>query len=180
MQTNASPWHARSAGTNQSLAPPPTAAFVADVAGRVEHPGRRAEARAAGGSTRSDRPAAAAEATSQSDDRADRSATRRRSASRARAPSRTRPPSAAPMPNALARAKPSGAERENADAAGRGRLHERERREPERDDVQHPAADPAEEADEPAAVAKQRDASDCNGPAHVKRGRRDAEACCSE
>ena len=37
-----------------------------------------------------------------------------------------------------------------------GGLDERERCEPERGDVQHPAADAAEEADEPAAIAEER------------------------
>ena len=47
-------------------------------------------------------------------------------------------------------------EREDRDPAGGGRLHERERREPQRRDIEHPAADADDEADEPAPVGEQR------------------------
>src|SRR5437588_117416 len=53
--------------------------------------------------------------------------------------------------------RPPGQEGEEADSAGGGRLHERERRERERGDVEHPAADAGKEADEPAAVDEEDD-----------------------
>jgi len=46
--------------------------------------------------------------------------------------------------------------REDADAAGRRRLDERQRCERERGDVQHPAAEPGDEPDDPAALGEQR------------------------
>jgi hypothetical protein len=50
-----------------------------------------------------------------------------------------------------------GEQREEADPACGGGLDERERRELERGDVEHPAADPDEEAGEPAAVDEEDD-----------------------
>ena len=57
----------------------------------------------------------------------------------------------------LGRPEPSSAERKDADTAGGGRLDEGERREPQRHDVEHPAAYPTEEPDEPASIAEKRE-----------------------
>jgi hypothetical protein len=46
-------------------------------------------------------------------------------------------------------------QREDRDPARRRRLNEGERREPQRGDVEHPAADADEEADEPAPVGEE-------------------------
>jgi hypothetical protein len=47
-------------------------------------------------------------------------------------------------------------QREDADPARRGRLHKRERSECECADVEHPAAQPAEESDDPPSICEER------------------------
>ena len=55
----------------------------------------------------------------------------------------------------LAARQPADERSEQRDAARRGGLNERQRRERERDDVEDPAADPRQEANDPAAVPEQ-------------------------
>ena len=136
----------------------------ADVAGRVEHACCDPEARARG-----EEPRRRAGGDPRHDDREPHPGAHlrpRRRRSRVRA-ARERDPEQEQARNRHADAEPVATwkplpctplheEREEPDAARRGRLHERQGREPERRHVEHPAADPRHEAGHPGKIPEER------------------------
>ena len=63
-------------------------------------------------------------------------------------------------------------QRQNADATRRGRLHERERSEGQRSNVEHPPPQPCHETREPAALREQRAQGRDRPPQRERRQRR--------
>ena len=164
IRVKASPWQAKTGSAKRTRAPPCTAAFVPTSAAAYMTPAARPK------------PAPGARQRGRGPDRDARPRRTRRGTSAATAiqeprllpldppasetERKTSPTTASPTPIHSRRGSGVPSSRwastaSSARPAGGDGLDERERRQPERDDVERPAGDPDEERDQPAPVAEE-------------------------